>query len=132
MPRKNSKRRSSKTQPHHRRSTSLDGSKLPFNVSNVNYRLHQHWHTLAGNMNAFQICDHFNNCDFTPKNLVLICRFINGSTVEKSGGYNSQNKEKIDRAWKALSAGLTYVETIWYFNNFWLDPSYHFDVVERK
>ena len=114
---------------HHRRPRSIDGSDKPANISFVQIEPHKHWHTLFGNMNAFQICNHINQLEFKPTDLILVCKFINGSQVKGHGGHNSKNKNKILRAWNFLAKGLNFEQTIEYFNSVWLDPSYHLYIV---
>ncbi len=117
-------------QDHHRRPRSIGGSDKPANISYVKDQDHKDWHTLAGNLNAYQLCNWFNKLEFIkPTNVILVCEFINGSQGKGHGGHNSKNKHKICSAWKSLSKGLNYEQTIEYFNSVWLDPSYHFYVV---
>jgi hypothetical protein len=117
------KKNSPTTEEHHRRPVSLGGSDSPSNKSYVPCKLHKHWHTLFGNMNARQICHEINN-SFAPDGITVTCVFINGKEVVGSGEHNSKNKNKRLRAWMALSKGLDFKETLSYFNNVWLDPSY--------
>lgn len=113
---------------HHRRPRSLDGSQKPSNVSYVPVRLHRYWHTLFGNMNAFQICNKINT-RFKPEGVTVICKFINGSEVTLTGGQESKNPNKEKSAWKHLFGDLTFSEIIDYINGTWLDPSYHLYII---
>lgn len=93
------------TEEHHRRPRSLNGSSNPGNVSYVKIIDHKHWHTLVGNMNAFQIADFINHLDesYKPENLMVVCKFINGTQVKgKGGGNNSKKKRKIASVCKAF------------------------------
>ena len=115
------------TEEHHRRPRSLDGTESPANKSYVKSKLHKNWHTLFGNKNAYQICDWFNNgCIYRPKDVIIICKFINGTEVVKRGENSSKKRTKISYAWVTLFGGLEFDEVIRYINNVWLDPSYHF------
>ncbi len=112
------------TQEHHRRPRSLDGTDSPSNISFVQLTPHQHWHTLFGNMNAFQICDTINSF-YKPDSVTVVCKFINGSEVKKKGAHESKKDSKRTKAWRALFKGMSFEETIKYINNVWLDPAYH-------
>lgn len=114
------------TEEHHRRARSIGGTKNPANVSYVKKKPHQSWHILFGNMNAFQICDHLNKIKFKPKNIKIVCKFINGVEVKALGENNSKNERKVFSAWNILFKGMEFKEIIDYINNVWLDPSYHF------
>ncbi|MFZ2150535.1 MAG: hypothetical protein WAZ12_01915 [Candidatus Absconditicoccaceae bacterium] len=118
------------TEEHHRRPRSLDGTSAPGNISLIVKKRHMAWHVLVGNMNANQICDYFDHSSLKPKNLKVICSFINGSPVTKSGENNSKKESKVSRAWNILFEGLTFKEIIEYVNNTFLDPSYHLYLVE--
>lgn len=113
------------TEEHHRRPRSLGGTIEPGNISYVTPTSHKHWHTLVGNMNAIQICDHLNRILPMPKGMKLICKFINGVKVESKGEQHSRKSKKIENARKALFKELDFKATIAYINNVWLDPSYH-------
>lgn len=114
------------TEEYHRRPRSLGGKTIEANTSYVKSKLHKHYHTLFGNKNAMQICDWFNKeCPFKPDNLKVVCKFINGSRVSKTGENSSKKPNKINFAWRSLMKGLTFSESIDYLNNVWLDPSYH-------
>ena len=119
-------------EPHHRRPTSLGGTSSPGNISYVDPHIHDCWHYIFGNMNAFKIANRINQMAPTdkPENLKGICKFINGSQVKGSGGNTTKNKKLICYAWKKISKGLSFVEFIEYINNVFLDPSYHFYVEE--
>lgn len=118
------------TEGHHRRPESLGGTNSPANISYVEKKLHDAWARLVGNMNAYQICDFINYSEFKPKNVKIVCEFINGTPVTKKGGNNSTRESKVREAWKILFGNLSFTETIAYINNVWLDPSYHFYVEE--
>lgn len=123
------------TEEHHRRPTSLDGSSNPGNLSYVKGVDHRNWHTMVGNMNAFQIADFINHLDesYKPENLIVECKFINGTQVRGKGkGNNSKNKKKIANAWTALFGEFSFTESIAWINNIWLDPSYHLYVKEKE
>ncbi|MES2930743.1 MAG: hypothetical protein V4665_03085 [Patescibacteria group bacterium] len=120
------------TEPHHRRPRSLGGTETPGNISNVTGKLHRHWHTLFGNMNAMQICDHINEMPQKPRRLEVICKFINGIEVKKTGESHSRKQMKITIAWNELFKDLTFKATINYINNTWLDPSYHLYTEKKK
>lgn len=119
-------------EPHHRRPTSLDGTSSPANISHVDPHMHDCWHYIFGNMNAFQIANRINQMPPTekPEKLKVVCKFINGSQVKGSGGNTTKNKKLILYAWRKLSKGLSFVEFIGYINNVFLDPSYHLYVEE--
>jgi hypothetical protein len=118
-----------KTVDHHRRPVSIGGTDSLANISLVVPRLHMHWHTLFGNMNAEQICNHINQSHWKPEGVTVVCRFINGTRVKMCGGQNSKKKSKCEVAWKALFGNLTFQEVIGYINSMWLDSSYHFYVI---
>lgn len=119
------------TEEHHRRPRSLGGKTHESNISYVKSKLHKHYHTLFGNKNALQICEWLNkDCQYKPDNVKIICKFINGSRVQKSGSNCSKKQRKINFAWRALMNGLTFAESIEYLNNVWIDPSYHFYLKE--
>ena len=120
------------TEPHHRRPQSLNGTETPGNISNVPSKLHKHWHTLFGNMNALQICNHINEMPQKPHSMKVTCEFINGIEVKKGGQHQTKNQAKIAFAWNGLFRGLTFRATISYINNVWLDPSYHLYIKRRK
>jgi len=110
---------------HHRRPQSIGGKDTPANISNVIIDDHTSWHALFGNMNAFQICDCINKMEQKPKNVKIVCKFINGTQVKGSGKNNTEDKEKISSAWNSLFKELKFNEIIDYINSVWLDPSYH-------
>lgn len=118
------------TEEHHRRPRSLGGVESPANVSYVVSRDHKSWHTLFGNMNAYQICSQLNKCTYKPNHLKIICKFINGVEVLKSGENCSKKKTKISYAWYSLFKDMEFEEIIKYINNVWLDPSYHLYIVK--
>ena len=120
------------TQEHHRRARSIGGTSKPANISYVKEHLHKDWHTLVGNMNAYQICNLINKLNYKPENIMLVCKFINGSEVKGHGLHNSKNKHKIDVAWKNLFGDLEFSQIIEYINSTWLDPSYHLYIVSKK
>lgn len=115
-----------RTEEHHRRPRSLGGTNNPSNISYVRKREHTAWHVFVGNMNAYQICGLLNQCKQKPKNMQVVCRFINGQRVTKKGHHNSKNGNKCEKAWKVLFKNMTFKEALAYINNVWLDPSYHF------
>lgn len=115
---------------HHRRPRSLGGTETPGNIYNVDPKLHNAWHTLFGNMNAYQICNSINVSSCKPKRKTLVCEFINGKPVKLCGEYESKKLTKRTRAWELLFKGLTFEETINYINNCWLDPAYHFYLID--
>ncbi len=82
------------TEEHHRRCISLDGKKGKVNISYVKSSLHKDWHTLFGNMNAYQICKRINAMHYKPNNVFVICKFINGSEVLKNGENCSKKRQK--------------------------------------
>lgn len=118
------------TYPHHRRPRSLGGDDSPANVSYVPPRLHKHWHTLFGNMNAEQICNRINLSFWRPEGVTLVCKFINGTEVSLRGGHNSKKRTKCQFALNALFGGLRFYEAIGYINSVWLDASYHFYIIK--
>lgn len=120
------------TEEHHRRPRSIGGSSNPGNISNVTPEQHRAWHVLFGNMNAMQICDLINKSEFIPINLELVCKFINGKRVEKTGKNNSKNKNKRKEAWKKLFNRMSFRASIAYINSTWLDPSYHIYVLKKN
>lgn len=118
------------TRKHHRRPPTLDedGAERPANISYVKEQDHKDYHTIFGNMNAFQTCDVLNKLRYKPENMILVCEFINGSEVKKSGNHNSKNKRKIDAAWKRLFGKYDFAQAVAYINSTWLDPSYHIKI----
>lgn len=111
---------------HHRRPRSLNGTDSPENISYVVKRDHLNWHTLFGNLNAYQICKQLNMCKYKPLGINIVCKFINGVEVYKTGKNNSKKETKISYAWYSLFKNMEFEEIIKYINNVWLDPSYHF------
>lgn len=120
------------TQEHHRRPRSIGGTSNPANISYANEQLHRHWHTIVGNMNAYQICNLFNKLKYKPENVTIICKFINGSESKGHGLHNSKNKHKIELAWESLFGDMDFKQIIEYVNSFWLDPSYHFYLITKE
>jgi hypothetical protein len=122
------------TEEHHRRPRSLGGSTNTPNISYVNDKMHKAWHVLFGNMNAMQICKDLNKIkDFVPEGFTIVCKFINGTRVEKFGQNSSKNKNKRSYALYVLFKGLmNFEEKIQFINNTWLDPSYHFYTRKKK
>jgi hypothetical protein len=116
---------SSPRQEHHRRPRSIGGTSKPANISYLNEHPHRDWHTIVGNMNAYQICNLLNKLKYKPDDVILVCKFINGSEVKGHGLHNSKNKHKIDAAWKNLFGDLEFTDIIEYINYVLLDPSYH-------
>ena len=114
---------------HHRRPRSLGGADKPPNISFVPHRLHRHWHTLFGNLNAEQTCNKINLSPWKPRGVTLVCHFINGTEVAIRGKHDSVQVSKCQLAWYRLFGRLAFRETINYINNVWLDPSYHFYIV---
>lgn len=112
------------TEEHHRRPRSIGGTDASANISNVDPDKHKAWHTLYGNMNAFQIRDSINEED-APEKVKVICRFINGSKVTEKGGQHSKNKNKRKRAKALLFGSMSFTERISYINSVWLDCGYH-------
>ena len=80
-------------------------------------------------MNAEQIANSINSSPWKPEGVTVVCRFINGTEVSLRGRHNSKKRTKCQVAWSALFGGLKFYEAIGYINNVWLDPSYHFYVV---
>lgn len=119
------------TKDHHRRPRSIGGTSNPANISYVKEKNHKDWHTIVGNTNAFQTCNILNKLSYVPENVMLVCKFINGSEVKGSGSHNSKNKHKIDVAWKSLFPNLDFKQAIEYMNSVWLDPSYHLYIVSN-
>lgn len=115
------------TQEHHRRPRSLGGEDDISNISYVRKKDHFAWHLLFGNMNAYQIADWLNHhlIQNKPTNVVVVCKFINGSEVRLQGKNNSKNRIKTLKAWMRLFGGMPFKDAIACINNMWLDPSYH-------
>ncbi len=118
------------TEEHHRRPKSIGGTDAPSNISFVPAKLHKCWHTLFGNMNAFQIKDELNQW-FAPKRKRVVCKFINGSKVSIQGGQQTKNKNKRQKAFDMLFKNMTFSEAIDYINSVWLDGSYHFYILSK-
>lgn len=118
------------TEEHHRRPKSIGGTDAPSNISYVPARLHKYWHTLFGNMNPFQIRDELNEW-FAPKRKKVICKFINGSKVVHTGGQQTKNKNKRQKAFESLFKDMTFPQAIDYINSVWLDSSYHFYILSK-
>ena len=119
-----------KTEEHHRRPESLGGTDLPSNVSYVQRRLHECWHTLFGNMNSEQVANEINMSLWKPEGVTVVCRFINGTEVTFRGEHNSKKVGKREKAWSVLFNNMRFQEAINYINSVWLDPSYHLYVVK--
>jgi len=119
-------------QEHHRRSRSIGGTSKPANISYLEEQPHRDWHTIVGNTNAFQTCNILNKLPYISKDLMLVCKFINGSEVKGRGSHNSKNKRKIDTAWKSLFKDWEFIDIIEYINNVLLDPSYHLYIVPKE
>jgi hypothetical protein len=120
------------TGDHHRRPRSIGGTDAQSNLSSVERHLHDAWHVLVGNMNAYQTCDFLNYLPFKPKGIIIVCKFINGSKVTMKGENNFKNKAKIRKAWKILFQDWEFTEIISTINNIWLDPSYHLYIEKEK
>jgi hypothetical protein len=118
------------TEEHHRRSKSIGGTDDPANISYVPPRLHKHWHTLFGNMNAFQIRDELNEWCAPPRKKV-ICKYIGGPKVTQKGGHQTKKKSKREKAFKMLFKDMEFSQIIDYINSIWLDRSYHFYILSR-
>lgn len=120
-----------KITPHHRRPRSLGGLNVCHNIAYIEEIDHRAWHTMFGNMNAYQICNLINKLpeSYKPSNLFLVCDFINGSSVEKCGlatCCSNPSNEKFYFAWKRLFGKMKKFESIIsYINNTFFDPSYH-------
>lgn len=115
---------------HHRRPTSLGGTNNPSNIYNIHPILHNAWHTLFGNMNAYQICNAINCSSCRPKGKTVTCKFINGKPVQLCGEYESKKLTKRTKAWDTLFKDLPFEETIDYINSCWLDPAYHLYIID--
>lgn len=116
--------------PHHRRPRSLGGSNSSYNKSWVEEDLHNAWHVIFGNMNAYQIANHINSfgVPYKPENVYVFSRFINGEEVLKCGSSNkniSKKDSKIRSSWHKLFKNMNFEYTVYFINNVWLDPSYH-------
>ena len=118
-------------QEHHRRPRSIGGTSKAANISYLEEQHHRDWHTIVGNMNAFQISNLLNKLKYIPADVKLVCRFINGSEVRGRGLHNSKNKNKIDVAWKNLFRDWEFIDIIEYINNVLLDPAYHLYIVPK-
>jgi len=118
------------TEEHHRRPKSIGGTTKPGNISYLKEEMHRAWHVLVGNMNAFQIADFFDHSSYKPDNYKIVCQFINGTQVKRSGRNNSKKYLKVSKAWKILFNGLDFKEIIEYVNNILIDPSYHLYIIE--
>ncbi len=119
-----------RTEKHHRRSQSLGGSNDPSNLSYVPPKLHRAWHVIYGDMNAEQACELTNLLSWKPEGIKVVCVFINGEQVMLQGKHNSKDMAKLQNAWEILFKDLSFEQAIKYINNVWLDPSYHFYIVE--
>lgn len=120
-------------EPHHRRPRSLGGKTTLANISQVMGDIHDFWHYIFGNMNAFQIANRINQLhERKPYKLKVECKFINGSQVEKWGGQNSKNTSLVLKSWDNIFRGMNFIEAIEYINNVFLDPAYHFYVIETE
>lgn len=114
------------TEEHHRRPRSLGGSNDSSNISYVRREQHRSWHTLFGNLNAFQVCNKINAFSWKPEGVTVVCKFINGNEVSRMGeGRGSRNARKLKAAWELLFGKYGFQENINYINHVWLDPSYH-------
>ena len=69
-------------QEHHRRPRSIGGTSKAANISYLEEQDHRDWHTIVGNMNAFQTSNLLNKLKYIPENVMLVCKFINGSEVK--------------------------------------------------
>lgn len=121
---------------HHRRPRSIGGSSSDYNISYIKVELHNWWHVLYGNMNAYQICEQleidlreYRNFEINSK---LICKFINGKEVRESGSYKSKRPLRRLTAFSGLFKNKTIPNIIAWINNVFLDPSYHFYIVENN
>ncbi|HPS21625.1 MAG TPA: hypothetical protein PLO44_02355 [Candidatus Paceibacterota bacterium] len=115
-----------RTKGHHRRPSSLKGTDSKANISYVEPKLHENWHLLFGNLNAYQICELLQKEPEMPKGIFVTCEFINGNPVGVEGKHYCKNKNKRRIAWKILFGEMPFSEIISYINNVWLDPAYHF------
>lgn len=113
---------------HHRRPRSIGGKEIESNISYVKITDHKHWHTLFGNMNAYQICNQLNVLQI-EKNRTVICKFINGQEVNGTGNHSSRNPNKIKKAWKGLFGEKSLKDAIDFINSTWIDPAYHLYLV---
>jgi hypothetical protein len=120
------KKKSIRAQDHHRRPSSIGGTDRPSNISYIPGEKHNAWHILVGNMNAYQIAEYFDTCEHKPQGIRVICTFINGTEVGKTGENNSKNIHIIRKAWRILFADCeNFEQIIAYVNNALLDPAYH-------
>jgi len=99
--------------------------------------MHTAWHNIFGNMNAYQIANHINMMDppYRPKRMYVVCVFINGEEVKKtgvSGGNFTKDEFKMKKSWDSIFYRMNFCEIIKYINNVWLDPSYHLYVKRIK
>ncbi len=110
---------------HHRRPRSLKGSSDQANISLVRPDSHKIWHQLFGNLNAEQIANKINSSLVKPKGVTVICQFINGHPVEKTGwNYGLRDQVAFMLAWGKLFGEHKFVKNLQYINHVWLDPSY--------
>lgn len=120
---------------HHRRPRSIGG--LPNARSNRSYVRegeHQAWHTMFGNMNAYQICNLINSLParYKPYHVFLVCQFINGHPVTMCGTTHCSDPENntFYFAWRKVFGSMKkFKSVVEYINNVFLDPSYHLYVV---
>ncbi len=119
-----------KLHPHHRRPRSLGGNNAPYNKSYVESTMHCAWHNIFGNMNAYQIANHINEMSlpYKPDNMYIICKFINGEEVQKTGASDknfTKDASKMEKSWNRIFYKMDFYEIVKYINNVWLDSSYH-------
>ena len=59
-------RKPSRPSRHHRKPVSLGGKDIPANISIVDCKSHEAWHTLFANNNPYVICDIINKIWLDP------------------------------------------------------------------
>jgi hypothetical protein len=119
------------TEEHHRRPRSLGGKDTQSNISYVLPKLHNHWHTLFGNMNIHQIVKKINEY-FSPPKYFVTAKFINGDRVKGEGEHASCRVTKCQCAWIGLFKDMTFKQAVACMNNIWVDPSYHIYVKKKQ
>jgi len=120
--------------PHHKRPLALGGDYDFPNKIFVQRRIHDYWHTLAGDLDPDRICNKLNSLPLPgkPEDVMLVCCFIGGKRSKQcTYDVSSRNIQKCQNAWKRLFPDLTFEQAIERINTTWLDPEYRLEIRQK-